>query len=196
MKKPLLVTLLLLCSTFSFAQKAREFGLKFSNFDNYGIIFKTGKENSLTRFSLLSVTTSSTEQTQTNGNTIDTKNSGFSLNVGREFRSALSGKFRLVYGPEIGYTYQKTSLEQGDYQNDAVSNTGFVGCIFGFNYGLSENFLISAEIIPGVTYSKSKNTQSGPAVPTYTDERKNVNFGMFNNGASVTLAYRIFKKEQ
>jgi hypothetical protein len=76
MKKPLVMTLLLLCSTFYFAQKAREFGLKFSDIDSYGLVFTTGKKDALTGFPFLSVTNSNSIYENSDGTIRTTESSG------------------------------------------------------------------------------------------------------------------------
>ncbi len=60
---------------------------------------------------------------------------------GREYRKQLSEKFRIVFGPEVGYTFQKSKTDT-NLQSESTANIWSIDAILGVNYTFSDNFLI------------------------------------------------------
>lgn len=198
--------MLLFCLSTSFflmaqePEKQKEFGLIFSNFDNFGITYKTGTAKSLWRFSSLSI--SGINMNQPADSTIAKQNNfAFGIKVGKEYRKNIAKNLELRFGADLSFSY---SLSKADYDDlsvrdfdgvDSQSNysPGF-NLVFGLNYVLNDNLVIGAEVLPGFTYTTGSST-SEYHNSNYVREEKNefygFSYGLSNNSVLLSLAYRF-----
>lgn len=183
MKKTVLIAMLSSLFIISAnAQKVKEVGLKFSNLDNFGLIYKTGTEKGLLRLSLLSVSTYHSDQ-NTDQNVF-----GGGIGGGYEWRKSLSKDFSFVYGPELKITGSRTKIDAGSSSNYTQTYIQpNLGLILGFRYLISDKFAVSAELSPSLFYqyqlTDSKITGTEKSDHAY-------GFSMSNNSAAITIAYR------
>jgi hypothetical protein len=202
MKKFCLAIVILFFSgmTFSFSQdqpssKVHELGLIFSNLDNFGIRYKTGNEKTLFRLTFVALNISSNQSSGQVQNGPDQKNTGMGagLNLGFEKRIHLVQNFHLLLGSDLGISYIYNKEVFGSYKATEWSVSPALYFVFGAAYQAGQHFLISAEIAPSLLYKyeKQKTERSGYDDTDITN--KNLGFGLSNNSASITIAYRISK---
>jgi hypothetical protein len=200
MKKNILLIVAIITSIASVAQdvaKQKEVGLLFYNFDNFGITYKTGSSNVMWRLNSLYL----------NGNNSKTEaedliqkqiNQGFSLSAGREYRSLLSEKLELRYGFDLSFGYSRYEykieyklITGYDKLSERITYGPGINGVFGFNYILKEKFVIGAEILPSVNYTKGKETDRTGDDDEIKKDVSSTSFGLGSRGASISLSYRF-----
>jgi hypothetical protein len=200
----LVISLLLITNAFAQEQKPvkiREIGLTFANLDNFGIRYKTGNEKTLLRITMLAmnITSDNTWGRETDSTSIKSSGYGAGFRIGFEKPIAIVKNFDLFYGLDLigGFNYQKRKSE-GLYQNYNYNSTSWsissgLAFVFGGTYSLGDHFRFSAEISPSLQYSfvEQKNSTSGNE--DIELQSHNIGFGLSNNGASITVAYRFNK---
>ena len=206
MKKTCLATLLvvLIVADLSYAQDqkpliVRELGLTFANLNNFGIRYKCGNQKTLLRLTALSVDLSANNTWGRSQDSIENKSTGFGFgfNIGFEKRIPVVPKFNLILGSDFGirYNYNK-------YKNDDIyssyrfqkqwSVTPGIYFIFGAGYQIGTNFILSIEVSPSLTYTFGKEEFTRYGIETITTQ-SDLAFGLSNNSASITVAYRFTK---
>jgi len=183
MKNFLLI--LLITGFFSFsatAQNVNEYGLMFSNLNGFGLTYKKGKENTLTRFSAASLNLNLTDFDNVN---LYLRNIGAGIYIGHENRIIIQERLKFVHGPEFGLflSYSRGPINGFEMQPVTVISPCF-GYIIGLNYALSERFLLSAELIPSISYRHVRSPLGNS---------NNIDLGFASGSALMTLAYRVFK---
>lgn len=167
--------LILLTSAISFAQESleKEIGIRFSNLDNYDLIFKKKvSENTYRRIRLANVGVNISSR-----ESLDTRYSFTgSIAAGLEKRKALNNEFNFIYGFEglLGLSYNRVSGE-----SSGIYRAG-IGALIGWNYKLNNHITLGAEIIPSLTYS----TNFGGDPRTH-----NINANFSTSSASLTATY-------
>lgn len=200
MKKALLVsmTILSIMPLFSIAQdaapKVREVGLNFSNLNNFGIRYKCGTDKTLLRLTLLSINGSS-NVSELGPDLNNQSNLGFGFNIGFEKRKVINEKFDFYYGLDLLTSYNYSTFEQYDTNRETWSASPGLGLVLGLRYKISNEFNISAEVVPSFRYSTS-NTSSTFNGVTQEWTNSGYSYGINNSSASLTLAYRFGKKIQ
>lgn len=197
MKKALLVsmTIFSIMPLLSFAQdaapKVREVGLNFSNLNNFGIRYKCGTDKTLLRLTLLSINGSS-DDTGTGSGVNNQSHLGFGFNIGFEKRKVVNEKFDFYYGLDLLTSYNYSTSDQNNTSRETWGASPGLGLVLGLRYKISNDFNISAEVVPSVKYSTGETitTNSGVKVSSTTS---GYSFGLANNSASLTLAYRFGK---
>ena len=158
---------LLLTSTL-FAQDApsREIGLRLTDFNSFGLIYKKQiRENTYRRYRLAFGNLSA--------NFIQTNTLiGFSVGgaAGKEKRRPISDKLQFIYGTELIASLSLNSSNTGsltvsDGTGASTTYTGSsllfvtpsvgVGFVLGAQYNLNPRWYVSAELIPSITASSS-----------------------------------------
>ncbi len=207
MKKSLLIVLFLSMSYYLMAQenekeKQKEIGLVFSNLDNFGLTYKTGTEKSLWRFNTMVISGDNIEENE--DNLLSTQNQlGFGVKIGKEYRKNIAENLDLRFGADLSFSY---SHSENEYNDKTVNNSDRlreqsiyrpgVNLVFGFNYKLSDNFVIGAELLPHFTYTTGSRTETN--YYTYqNDEVKTdisgFSYGLSNSPALLSLVYRFNK---
>ena len=176
----------LLCGLFGsvYAQdavKTKAVGLVFSNLDNFGVRYYFGSEKTVFRVTALSMVANKYETVSPDGNTTS-KRAGFGLTFGIEFPTPIAEKLDFIYGLDLGGNYSSNSEESAG--NTTKSSTYGVGLnlIAGVTYNVNPNFAVGVELLPGLNYNYS---ESGDV------NLKNLNFGLTNNSAAITVRYRF-----
>lgn len=190
----ILATGLLITSSL-YAQDApsREVGLRASNFDSFGLIYKKQlSENTYRRYRLAFGNLSANfvqRATQI----------GFSVGgaIGKEKRRPLSDKLQFVYGTELLVGVSLNSSTSGSLTVDngsggvttitgsnllVVAPSVGIGFVLGAQYNFNPRWYISAELIPSITASGV----FGNDTPLYS-----VQAGFNSSSAGITGAYRF-----
>ncbi|MES2139787.1 MAG: hypothetical protein V4511_08755 [Bacteroidota bacterium] len=197
MKKALLVsmTIFSIMPLLSIAQdaapKVREVGLNFTNLNNFGIRYKCGTDKTLLRLTLLSINATSNDNEFGSGLNSQS-NIGFGFNIGFEKRKVINEKLDFYYGLDLLTSYNYNRSDQGITSRETWGASPGLGLVLGLRYKISNEFNISAEVVPSVKYSTGETitTSSGVKVSSTTT---GYSFGLANNSASLTLAYRFGK---
>jgi hypothetical protein len=177
-------------------QKKHEIGLTFRNLDSYGLIYKTGTEESLWRLQTLSTSFSMLNNDQ--DSIADQQSSfGFSLSAGKEFRKPVTEKLNLVYGGGLtfGYNAQKSEHEKTFASQTEIHKTENrivtpgIELVFGFNYQVNEHLVFGGEILPYCSYSFIHQKSESPNVADQTNDRERLSAGLSSSSAQLTLAF-------
>lgn len=197
MKKTLLLIVIMLFTVSviiaqeTTSPKKHEIGITFSSFNNFGMVYKTGKKNTLFRARLLALNLQLS-------NIDNIKNYGAGICLGFEKRFSIVKNLSFVAGLDAGiqYTFSKWN-KKGDihaYEEDSRRWTirPTVNAVIGFAYTIKEALVISAELYPAVAYSftREKGTSNGT---DYEWTGKDFEFGFTNSTAGITIAYRFGK---
>lgn len=187
------IPLLLIAQT---ATSQKEIGLEFRSLTNFGFNYKTGNSTSMWRFTALGLSGQNSKSSDINSTNTVIAN-GFTIGVGKEWRKQLNSNLEMRWGVDLafGYNYNKQSTEYSNtanqnYLNKQTLYSPGVNLVFGFNYLISKELILGAEILPFVNYSfgKTENEQNGTATNKDVSEFKG---GLNNNSVALTLAYRF-----
>ena len=201
MKRYLLLLVLTSSHLISYSQesvKIKELGFTTSNLNDFGITYRQGSTNTLWRFNAIA---SNAGFSNSKGDYEERSNSGFSigLQVGKEWRKLISQKFELRLGTDLGFRYGQSKYERFDAPSQTLeyksSNETFKASalgVFGFNFVFTDMFLVGAEFLPALTYSKGSTEQyyqsSGETV---NSENESFNFGFSTDSIRLSLLYRF-----
>ncbi|MFP3859729.1 MAG: hypothetical protein ACLFUW_02810 [Bacteroidales bacterium] len=203
MRKILLIISFVTLSLFVFAQestKQKEIGLAFYNLDNFGLSVKTGTNKSLWRFTTLLVKGSNTEGTA-DSLVYKESNNGLGLKAGKEFRSKMTDDLQFRFGGDISFDYYQSkfdyndkSIEDRDRKREKKTYKLGINLVLGFNYILSDNLVIGAELLPNFGYRSGtetrKNYYDNGDAETKSDF-SGFNYGLSNKSVMITLAYKF-----
>jgi hypothetical protein len=164
------------------AQKIRELGLYTSDFNDFGIRFKTGTDDLMFRLTALSFSLSNAEYDFGTGDPVDEDEYGFHLAAGIEKPVSLGERFDLFYGGEVSYQYSNQDGIDEDEEYKLKFNGYGLGVVLGFSYYLSPKVKLSAEIVPGIDFIKVNQDDL---------EVTGWQFGFSNESAGITLSYRF-----
>lgn len=194
--------LLLLCIAMSYhlmAQekvKQKEIGLVFSNLDNFGFTFRTGTDRVLWRFNTLLI--SGNNQNITGDSTVNTQgNIGFDVKIGREYRKVLVDDLELRFGADLSFSYSQSKTEydfkKANYYRlyEQIIYRPGINLVFGFNYKLSDNFVIGAEILPNFSYITGTSKEKSNNEDAFKSDISGLNYGISNTSVLLSLAYRF-----
>ncbi len=199
--------ILVLCFSFvSFIMTAqdgprlREIGLAFSSLNNFGLTYKTGKNNSLWRFNALF--TNGTHSKDESGKLVD-ETSAFnaSISAGKEYRSILYDKLQLRYGADISFSYNhiisNSYNDKLEYNGLSISTNTYkpgINVVLGLNYTISDNLIFGVELLPGFAYSTGstvrKDYNNYNVLERKTD-KSGYSYGLNTSSALLTLAFRL-----
>ena len=174
----------------------KEFGLLFTNFDNFGLTFRVGSSRGMWRFG--STFISGTSRDETTGSTRrQIENSGFGFEIGKEARINLTEDFELRLGGDATFDRQKSKTEitngtsnVSQIQESITIRLG-VQVVFGFNYVINEKLVLGAEILPGARYLRGESSEQNNGVSNNGDI-DGFEYGLFSDSARLSLVYRFF----
>lgn len=202
MKKfSIILLFLILPLTTTLAQeenRIQEIGLTTSNFNNFGITYRTGKDNnSLWRFSALSSSINS-ESSNSNSTEINNSDLGIGIQVGKERRSTVSEKFELRYGLDLGYQYDHGVQERIETAPDQTFEDSFnshemaISGVFGFNFLVTKGFILGGEVLPRVYYRSFKRESNVVGTNTSaTSETDRFGFNLNTSSIRLSFVYRF-----
>ena len=181
-------------------EKQKEIGLVFSNFDNFGITYKTGTAKSLWRFRTMSISGGKMNQTQ--DSTLNKQNDfDFGFALGKEYRKEIAKKLELRYGADLSFSYSNHKYDSNDLSvrdNDGISSQTFFrpgfNLVFGLNYILNDNFVIGAEVLPSFNYTTSiakGEYYNDNNFREVKNETLGFSYGLSSNSVLLSLAYRF-----
>lgn len=181
--------------------KLNELGITFSDFDRFGLVYKTGRDHSLWRFQTLMVSQNNLKRTFDDYHTdSEHKNADYTVKIGRVHISEINEDFDFRFGADVFYSYSKDKEEfniinetPAEQLNERKVNTYGVNLVFGFHHLLNEHILIGAEFLPHFSY------RSGSAKEYANNEHNNpetldisgYSYGLSNNSVQLNLIYRF-----
>lgn len=191
MKKIFLIVITLVSSFVTMAQdtiKVKEVGILFNNLNNFGLTYKLGNSNAVWRINSLLISGSSVKE---NLDTLERsrKSAGFAIKLGKEFRKTISDKLEFRYGADVFFDYRKQEFVSSNSTFGDETYRPGVNLVIGFNYLLSENLLLGAELLPSFNYLTGRSTSSGAFNSPQRIE--GFEYGLSNTSALITLAYRF-----
>lgn len=191
MKTPLYLVLLLsllimqLPLSAQNTEKDHELGLRFSNLDSFGAIYKVGNERTLFRLSLLRGYFMDTKVNYESGDESNVKAQGFGLALGFEKPLPINEHFDFYWGCELGGSYSHSKY-RGDWseETDIRSKMANFDFVLGCKLKTSDHIRISAELLPGFYYSTVNGVPDNP-------DTKSFGFSFDNQSAVITISYRF-----
>ncbi len=200
MKKTITVFMCLAMPFLMMAQektKQQEVGLVFNDLNNFGISYKFGDESVLTRLTLLTTSGSVSTRKQTMPNHEEGKSNHFGITFrgGEERRKPIAEKLEFRYGLDLMLSFSSTKEENNQGNIDHLrwrSFTPGVNFVLGFNYLISDQIILGAEIAPYVQYSITNRTYTDNNEDQEIKEKStSFNYGLSSQSVFVTLAYRF-----
>lgn len=211
MKKTLFIISLLI-GTNLIAQdslKQKEIGMMTSNFNNFGMFYKTGNIKNKWRFQTLVFSGNNETTTQEQVREFitfpkeETSRSEYSIlcKVGREHCIPITPRFQIFVGADLisrflynSETYPK-GINDSLYKNDPKITQTYqlgIGGVVGFNYIIANCIVVGAELSPTVLYEHSKTDNK--FLTTYSkenNETKRFVYGFTNQSVLLCLSYRF-----
>ncbi len=132
--------------------RIRELGIYTSDFDDFGIRFKTGTNDLMYRFSIASLNLSNAEYDFGSGNIKDEDEFGISLAGGIEIPVSMNDRFDLFYGGEISFQHSNSDIVNEEEVSQLKFTSIGAGAVLGFSYYLSPKVKLSAEVVPGLNF--------------------------------------------
>lgn len=193
MKKHLLLFVLLSASLFIKAQdssKVKELGLTTRSLDSFGITYRFGTKTALWRLEIPTILGANDEtKRDTTKNTHSNIDIGTS--IGREWRKPITEKADLRLGSSLGFSYNKRNSENLTSSHNTTTFNPYLLLILGMNYHINENFIIGAEIQPGVGYLISKQEVSNnDSSQNYDNKNKGISYSI-RNSALISFIYQF-----
>ncbi|MEN6453911.1 MAG: hypothetical protein ABFD10_06605 [Prolixibacteraceae bacterium] len=162
--------------------KIRELGIFTSDFNDFGVRFKTGTDDLMYRFSIASLNLSNAEYDFGSGNIKDEDEFGISLAGGVEIPVSMNDRFDLFYGGEISFQHSNSDI----VNENSIAQLKFTGIgagvVLGFSYYLSPKVKLSAEVVPGLNFVTVKEDDK---------EVSGWKFQMDSQTAGMTLSFRF-----
>ena len=193
MKKHLLLFVLLSASLFIKAQdssKVKELGITTRSLDSFGITYRFGTKTALWRLSIPTILGANNETTRdTTKNT--NSNIDIDISIGREWRKPITEKAELRLGSSLGFSYSKRYSENLTSSYNTTTYAPYLMLILGMNYHINDNFIIGAEIQPGVGYLISKQeVTNNDSSENYDIKNKGINYAI-RNSALISFIYQF-----
>ena len=182
-------------------EKVNELGLTFSNFDRFGLTYKTGRGQSVWRFHTFMISKFkqkselSDYQTDSKHNNVD-----YTVKIGRAHISQIKDDFDFRFGVDFFYSYSKDKDESNivndgpaEAMNERILHSFGMNFVFGFHHLVNEHILIGAEFLPHFSY----RTGSSESYTNYENEDSEAldisgySYGLSNNSVQVNLIYRF-----
>lgn len=175
-----------------------EFGIIFSNLDNFGLRYKYGTEKTRLRISLLSLYLNTLQTSYKPNDSTFRKGTGYGagFRIGVDHSIPLFETFSLLLGGELGvnYVYDKTSIVADGWdpvEQSSWTLTPGISFIFGVNYVIKNHLVLGAEINPTLAYNYSVSKHQKPQ--EYDEKSERVIFNLATSGAGLYIAYRFGK---
>lgn len=123
---------------------------------------------------------------------------GLAIAIGKELRNSITNNLELRYGVDLSFNYssvKRTIDDKSSSNNDLeIGSTTYrpgVNLVFGLNYVIKDNFVIGAELLPGITYlTGTRETYKGTNEIDKFDI-SGFNYGISNTSARLTLLYKF-----
>jgi hypothetical protein len=179
----------------SFAQKKptiHEVLISISSDFNLGLVYKTGKENSVFRLQGIFLNGSYESQPSINNTKLNNNRYGFGISLGAEFRQNVAKNLFLIYGfgADVSYSGQNVISNGllGEYQHIFSPK---INLVVGVNYVLKERWFFSVEVLPYFRYDVI--TESTGANLGVVSSR--MSYGMNMASVRLVIAHRFGSKE-
>jgi hypothetical protein len=184
---------ILVSSAQNSSTKTSEIGLNLHGPYSFGIMYKTGSENSKIRITLLSLNGANSTSKYDTYPASSNSGGGIAFNFGFEKRKSITNNLSFYSGPETLLSFRKSGYKdrQTSYSDKDLTISPGLGLTLGFIYRINDDINISAEVIPSILYSYSKSVNRNGGKET-TDIRKAFEYGLSN--FSLTLSFRLGKK--
>jgi hypothetical protein len=190
MKKILFLALLILpVIAYSQNSKIKEIGLNYGGSNIIGIRYRSGSETTLFRLTLTSASLQHDKSPTDKDNSVS---SSIAFNPGIEKRILLSDKSGIYYGADLIFSMYNSKYTQSTYTSKSISFAPGLGVGVGFFHKITDYINISAEIMPSIRYSTSKNSVTNNGVTT-KESNSSFLYGLIGNCYSVTLSFRLGK---
>lgn len=176
-KRLLLLTLFLLSLPAILPAQTRyhELGLRSGGFDNFSFLYKRSTDQR--KFFRVRLIALNSRLSLTDTNTSDYVSAGVAL--GRERRRDVAENFYFVHGPEVSAFGNKSRVTDREDWNANIR----LGYLLGFNYSVSDRFIVGIETIPGLQYQFGEN---------YLDQRESsLGLDFSTNAVAVTALFRF-----
>jgi|WetSurMetagenome_2_1015567.scaffolds.fasta_scaffold05100_8 hypothetical protein len=174
--------------------KVKEIGINLGG-SNCGIRFKTGNQSSLLRITLLSISGYSSWQNNSSGSSNNNNSQGVGFNIGMEKRKNIAEGVSFYYGLDLLTSYYRSIYKYNSSSPVTDKDWTFspgLGFIIGFNYSPIPKIIVSAELMPSISYNYSKHIYDDQGgIIKYSSS--SLDYGLRNNGINLTLAY-VFGK--
>lgn len=169
-----ILSLITLFSFSSFGQsQKKEFGLRLSNFSDFGIIYKKDKISHWTRWS----TSLASVNTILGANPRGGINFGF--NVGREKRKAVAEQLNFIHGGQ--FLFRTGYLTSENSNNSLSADIGF-GYLIGMTWEINNKFSVSLETIPSLRVA---------ILASNGNVNASINAGFSSNSAALVFVRRF-----
>jgi hypothetical protein len=204
MRKSLTIILCLFVSYSLIAQeptvKQKEVGLVFSNFDSFGLTFKTGSEKSLWRFNTLLISGANMDNASDSVSD-NQSNMGFSIEIGKEYRKHIIDNLEMRLGADLSFRYSQSKYDYEDKTVDGydrlVERTTYhpgINLVFGFNYVIKDNIVLGAELLPSFNYTTGTSVEKTDWKNNSEEVKTDIsgfNYGLRNTYARLSVSYRF-----
>ena len=166
----------------------------FNSLNYFGLTYKTGNQKSLWRFTTLVINGNYNENTA-NDHTDSQSRNGIGLEFGKEFRKPITDKLDFRYGADLSFSYSYRYSKSSISETVAHYYTPGMNLVLGFNYSLSNHFIIGAELLPYFNYSIGKENldkeNSDGSITNISKTSKSISYGLSNSSAMLSLMYRF-----
>lgn len=170
-------------------EKVKELGLSFSNLDDFNMVYRFGTETSLWRFTFLNADFNFRPQESSSNESFS---AGLGLRFGKEWRTAISSRFKLRYGADLmaNLNTNTTNFDASSYAKGNAYRGGLMA-LFGFNYDIGSGLIFGAEIVPGMSYSVSESKRKVDEIsPEEVSTNSQFNFNL-DNSLELSLIYQF-----
>ena len=153
-----------------------ELGLRTGGLNSFDVMYKRSSSgNTFLRLRVLSLRTQLGSSLPAN---YEYELASFAVGAGLEWRVPITETLYFVHGPELYLS--------GDVRKNSGNNSWFAnirpGYVIGFNYPVSDKFIIGLESIPGLGYYFGENSRG--------ERAESLAFGL-NNSVALTALYRF-----
>ena len=175
----------------------REVGFAFSNFNQFGLIYKSGTQKALWRFETLALTGVNTK-TESGDESNTRTDLGFSLRIGREARKNIAPNLELRLGGDVSFLVNHTKREIKDNNSPIADRltkrTTYepgINFVFGFNYVVKEKLVLGVEVLPGISYMAGVEKSTVGSGDEDKTDYSGFYYGFRNNFARLSVAFRF-----
>jgi hypothetical protein len=191
----LLSSFVLFCTTTGLSQevtKQKEIGISFSNFDSFGLFYRTGKPSAMWRFN--SVFGSAFSNESRSADDLEKFNGfSFSIRAGREYRKLLVEGLEGRVGFDVSLGYQQTEVDRDafyTYITKSQTISRGANAVLGLNYIIKQKLIIGVELTPGFYHITGDEVSEDPDGTSHTSDINNMSFSL-SNIALLSFAYRF-----
>ena len=198
-QKTIVLAISLLVAVHIYAQdftKQAEVGLSFSNLNAYGLTYRFGNDRSLWRVNSSLIDLQAYEEKNTH-NTAEVKKIDVLASFGKEFRKKITNKLSFRYGLDASMEYRHSRIEylselNADNNNLRKEESYIPGLnlICGLLVEYKKHFIIGFELLPGASYTMTKQDQESKHWPTVSRETNNLEANLSNNSALLSFCYK------